>query len=261
MLKFAANLTMLFTEVPFMQRFRLAMAAGFNAVECQFPYDHDINDLKTQLRDNELKQVLFNLPAGDWAAGDRGIAAHPDRIAEFRSGIIKAREYAKSLGVSQLNCLAGKRVPQYSDSRQWSVLVENLRYAAKAFQQCGIKLLIEPINHFDVPDFFLNRMDQAVGLVEAVDMPNISIQYDIYHAWREGEDIVDILRKNIDRISHFQVADDPGRHEPGTGDINYRQILREIDETGYEGYIGLEYIPVVDSRFSFNWLSAYGYCL
>lgn len=258
---FAANLSMLFTEVPFLQRFSLAKAAGFKAVEYQFPYDYALSDIKAQLRDSELKQVLFNLPAGNWAAGDRGIAANPDRIGEFRAGVGKAMEYALGLGVSQLNCLAGKRVPLYSDTKQWTILMENVRYAAEMLGRCGLKLLIEPINHFDMPDFFLNRSDQVLRLIDAVGMPNVFMQYDIYHAWSEDEDLIETLQANIGKIAHLQIADSPGRHEPGTGEINFRHLFSEIDAAHYEGYIGLEYNPAVDTRLSLDWISIFGYSL
>lgn len=257
--KFAANLTMLFTEVPFMQRFRIAGEAGFKAIEYLFPYDHDLAELQAQLKGNGLKQVLFNLPAGNWGAGERGIAAHPERISDFRAGISKAIEYAEGLGVSQLNCLAGKKASQFSDEQQWTVLIENVRYAAEALQQKGLRLLIESINHFDIPGFILNRTEHVLGLIDAVGMPNVFVQYDIYHAQREEGELAATLRNNIDKIGHIQIADNPGRHQPGTGEINYPFLFREIDALNYQGYIGLEYIPAPDTKSSLEWISAFGY--
>jgi hydroxypyruvate isomerase len=258
---FAANLSMLFTEVPFMQRFALARAAGFKAVEFLFPYEFNSTELQVQLEDNGLNQVLFNMPAGNWATGERGIAANPDRIGDFKAGVAKAIEYAEVLGVSQLNCLAGKRVPHYSDKEQWTVLVENVRYAAQALQQGGVNLLVEPINHFDIPGFLLNRTDQVLRLIDDVSMPNVFIQYDIYHAQRETGELTATLRNNMAKIGHIQIADNPGRHQPGTGEINYPFLFREIDALNYQGYIGLEYIPDVDSKSSLDWITVFGYSL
>ncbi|MGO9379391.1 MAG: hydroxypyruvate isomerase [Dissulfurispiraceae bacterium] len=259
--KFAANLTMLFTEAPFMQRFTLAKEAGFKTVEYLFPYDYDLIELKAQLQVNGLKQILFNLPAGNWGIGERGIAAHPERIKDFRVGISKAIEYAEGLGVSQLNCLAGKKASQYSDEQQWVVLVENVRYAAEALHQKGLRLLIESINHFDIPGFLLNRTDKVLKLIDAVGMPNVFMQYDVYHVQREEGELTATLRNNIGKIAHIQVADNPGRHQPGSGEINYPFLFREIDALNYQGYIGLEYIPDPDTRSSFEWISTYGYML
>ncbi len=258
---FAANLSMLFKEVPFMQRFALARAKGFSAVEYLFPYDYSITELRGQLAGNGLKQVLFNMPAGDWAAGERGIAANPDRMDDFRSGVAVAIEYAEGLGVTQLNCLAGTKLPQYTEKDQMDVLVENLHYAGEVFRRSDLKLLIEPINHFDIPGFLLNKVEQVLRLIDAVAMPNVFIQYDIYHAQRETGELTAILRDNINKISHIQIADNPGRHEPGTGEINYPFLFREIDSLRYQGYIGLEYIPKVDSQSAFDWISEFGYSL
>jgi hydroxypyruvate isomerase len=259
--KFAANLSMLFTEAPFMERFSLARQAGFTAVEYLFPYEYALPDLQEQLKNNVLKQVLFNLPAGDWAQGERGIAANPERIEEFRAGVAKAIEYALGLGVTQVNCLAGKRMAQYSEAEQWAVLVGNVHYAAKALEDKGLKMVIEPINHFDIPGFFLNRTEQVLKVIEEVDMPNVYVQYDVYHAQREEGEIVATIRKEIAKIGHIQIADNPGRHQPGTGEINFPFVFREIDAAGYQGYIGLEYVPSPTSEKSLGWVTDYGYKL
>ena len=257
--KFAANLTMLFTEVPFMERFALARDAGFSAVEYLFPYEFEAGELKAKLEQNGLTQVLFNLPAGKWGEGERGIAANPERVQEFRAGVLKAVEYALELGVGGLNCLAGKRTPGYGDDKLWSTLVGNVSYAAKVLQENRLRLMVEPINHFDVPGFFLNRTDQALRLIDEAGMPNVLMQYDVYHAQREEGDLAATLRKHICKIGHIQIADNPGRHQPGTGEINYRFILKEIDASGYKGHVGLEYVPVPDSKGSFGWITEYGY--
>ena len=259
--KFAANLTMLFTEVPFMERFSLARQVGFTYVEYLFPYEFSASELKQQLEANSLKQILFNLPSGDWANGDRGIAANPDRIAEFQAGVPTAIEYALELGVSQVNCLAGKIVSGYDNKKHMATLVENVRFSAKALQEAGLKLVVEPINHYDIPAFFLNRTEQALNLIEEVGMPNVFVQYDIYHAQREEGELTATIRKNIASIGHIQIADNPGRHEPGTGEINYPFIFKEIDALGYQGYIGLEYVPSMKGNSSFQWIKDCGYTL
>lgn len=257
--KFAANLTMLFTEVPFLDRFALAHEAGFTTVEYLFPYDYPISELKDRLTRYELKQVLFNLPSGKWSEGERGIGAHPERVKEFRDGVDKAIEYALGLDVSQVNLLAGKRIAGFSEADHWAVLVENTRYAAEKLQQHGIRLVIEAINHFDIPGFFLSRTEQVIRLIEEVGMPNVYAQYDIYHAQRQEGELAATLRKYIAKIGHIQIADNPGRHQPGTGEINYPFIFREIDALGYQGYIGLEYVPSPDTKASLAWISEYGY--
>ncbi len=252
---------MLFTEVPFMERFASARDAGFSAIEYLFPYEFEAVELKAQLGQNRLTQVLFNLPSGKWEEGERGIAANPERVEEFRAGVAKAVEYALELGVGGLNCLAGKRVPGYDDYKQWSTLAGNVRYAAKVLQEKGLRLMVEPINHFDIPGFFLNRTDQALKLIDDAGMPNVFVQYDVYHAQREEGELAATLRKHIDKIGHIQVADNPGRHQPGTGEINYPFIFKEIDASGYRGHVGLEYVPIPDSKSSFGWVTEFGYKL
>jgi len=259
--KFAANLTMLFTEVPFMERFASARNAGFSAIEYLFPYEFEAVELKAQLVKNRLTQVLFNLPAGNWEAGERGIAANPERVEEFRDGVTKAVEYARELGVSGLNCLAGKRIRGYDDDKQWSTLVGNVRYAARALQEKSLRLMVEPINHFDIAGFFLNRTEQVLKLIDDAGMPNVFVQYDVYHAQREEGDLAATLRKHIDKIGHIQIADNPGRHQPGTGEINYQFIFKEIDALGYRGHVGLEYVPIPDSKSSLAWMTEFGYKL
>jgi hydroxypyruvate isomerase len=259
--QFAANLTMLFTESLFMERFGLAKDAGFKHVEYLLPYAFKAQDLQAELNKHGLKQVLFNLPCGDWAGGDRGIAIQPDRVSEFRAGVGQAIEYARVLGVTRLNCLAGKRAAKYSDQEQWSVLVENVRFAAEQLQAHGCQLVVEAVNHFDLPGFYLNRTSQVLKLIEEVGRPNVQIQYDLYHAQREEGELTATLRRLLPQIGHIQIADNPGRHEPGTGEINYPFLLKEIDALGYQGYIGLEYIPGAGSQSSFGWIRDFGYQL
>jgi len=259
--KFAANLTMLFTEVPFLQRFAAAQQAGFRSVEFLFPYAYAIPELRSLIDRHSLEVVLFNLPAGNWTAGERGIAAHPGRVDEFRAGLRQAMVWAKTLGVPRLNCLAGKRVPGVSDEEHWKTLVENVRFAANTLGEAGLALTVEALNHFDTPDFFLTRTEQVLALLDEVGLPNVFVQYDVYHAQREGEDLLATLRAHLDRIGHIQIADSPGRHQPGTGEIDYRLLLSELDRMGYQGYVSLEYVPKPDTVSSLGWIQEYGYQL
>jgi hydroxypyruvate isomerase len=256
---FAANLTMLFTEVPFLERFALAKEAGFTCVEYLFPYDYPAADLRRQLDSNGLRQVLFNLPSGDWGRGDRGIAVDPARVEEFRAGIRLALEYAQALRVCKLNCRAGKRVAGVSEQQHLETLVSNLRFAARHLGARGLRLMVEPVNHYDIPGFFLNRTDQALAVLDAVDEPNVFIQYDLYHAQREEDELAATLRDHLARIGHVQAADTPGRHQPGTGEINFPFLFQELDRLGYKGYVGLEYVPSPDTRSSFGWIKEMGY--
>lgn len=251
--KFAANLTMLFTELPFMQRFEAAAKAGFEAVEYLFPYPFEKKELAAALRANGLQQVLHNLPAGDWDKGERGIACHPDRTGEFREGIAMAIDYATALGCPQLNCLVGKLPAGVSAEAAHKTVVENLRLAAGELEAAGLRLLIEPINTFDIPGFFLTRTDQALALIDEVGSSNLRVQYDIYHAQRMEGELGNTLSKNLARIGHIQLADNPGRGEPGTGEINYPWLFRHIDSIGYEGWIGCEYKPRATTAEGLGW--------
>jgi hydroxypyruvate isomerase len=259
--RFAANLTMLFNDLPFLERFAAAHLAGFTAVEFLFPYAYPAAQIKEQLAAHGLKQVLFNLPCGNWAAGERGLAASPDRVEEFRAGVRQALVYAQALGVPQLNCLAGNRVSGYSDAEHRQTLVDNLRFASEALQGAKLALLVEAINHFDLPGFFLNGTEQVAQLIEEVNRPNLFIQYDVYHAQRQEGELTGTLRKYQKLIGHIQVADNPGRHQPGTGEINYPFLFKEIDRLGYGGFIGLEYVPEPDTITSLAWVKRFGYQL
>jgi hydroxypyruvate isomerase len=254
MTRFAANLSMLFTEVPLLDRFERAARAGFSCVEIQFPYEASAQDLRDRLRANRLKMVLHNLPAGNWAAGDRGIACDPGRVEEFRAGVPKAMAYAKALDVPQLNCLAGKPPAGASEALVRKTFVENLRFAAKALKAEGLKLLIEPINNFDVPGFWLNRTALAISVLDEVDADNAFVQYDVYHAQRHEGDLANTLSQHIARIAHIQVTDNPGRHEPGTGEIHFGFLFAHLARIGYTGYIGCEYIPAAGTENGLSWL-------
>ena len=251
--RFAANLTMLFTEVPFLDRFERAAQAGFQAVEFLFPYGHEVRDIRQRLDAHGLSLVLHNLPAGDWDAGERGIACHPDRVDEFRAGVARGIACARALGAPQLNCLAGKAPPGVPEAVLHRTFVDNLRYAADALGSAGLRLLIEPINTFDIPGFYLNRTAQAVAILDAVGADNIFIQYDLYHAQRMEGELAATLQTCLPRIGHIQLADNPGRHEPGTGEIHYPFLFAHLDRIGYGGWVGCEYKPATSTEAGLAW--------
>jgi hydroxypyruvate isomerase len=253
--RFAANLTMLFNEVPFLERFEKAAGAGFGSVEFLFPYAWPAEVIAAKLAANRLELVLHNLPAGDWDAGERGIACLPDRVEEFRAGVTKAIAYAKVLGAPQLNCLAGKTPLGASDEMLRQTFVANLRYAAAELKKAGLKLLIEPINTYDIPGFYLNRTAQAIAIIDAVGADNLFLQYDIYHAQRMEGELAATLAKHIARIAHVQVADNPGRHEPGSGEINCAFLFAQLDRLGYAGSVGCEYKPATTTEAGLGWLA------
>ena len=255
--RFAANLTMLFNEVPFLERFALAKTAGFKAVEFLFPYAYSTEEIKSALDNNALKLALHNLPAGDWDAGERGIACHPDRVNEFRSGVAKAIEYATYLHVGQLNCLAGKAPVGVDAKLLHDTFVSNLQYAASELKKVGLKLLIEPINTFDIPGFYLSKTEQGIAILDAVGADNAFLQYDIYHAQRMEGELANTIQKHLSRIAHIQLADNPGRNEPGTGEIHYDYLFGLLDRLGYAGYIGCEYKPLKSTAAGLGWMDQY----
>ncbi|MEO7334955.1 MAG: hydroxypyruvate isomerase [Caldimonas sp.] len=246
--RFAANLSMLFTEHPFLDRFEQAAQAGFKAVEFLFPYAHTAEEIKERLDANGLTLVLHNLPAGDWDAGERGIACLPDRVDEFRAGVQRAIAYATVLGVPQLNCLAGKAPGGVQAEVLRRTFVDNLRFAAAALGKAGLKLLIEPINTYDIPGFYLSGTAQAVSILAEVGADNGFVQYDIYHAQRMEGELAATMEKYLSRIGHIQLADNPGRNEPGTGEINYPFLFAHLDRIGYSGWIGCEYKPADSAK-------------
>ena len=253
--RFAANLSMLFTEVPLLQRFERAARAGFNAVELQFPYEAPAGALREQLDRHKLTMVLHNLPGGNWAAGDRGIACNPARVEEFRAGVVTAIEYATTLGVPQLNCLAGKAPDGVDEATLRRTFIDNLRFAAASLKEVGLKLLIEPINNHDVPGFWLNNTPKAIGVLDELGADNAFVQYDIYHAQRYEGELAATMQKHLARIGHIQLADNPGRNEPGTGEINYTFLFQHLDRIGYTGWIGAEYKPATTTEAGLNWMS------
>jgi hydroxypyruvate isomerase len=257
MQKFDANLSMLFTEAPFLDRFAAAAEAGFPGVEYLFPYAFEKDDIAERLHKNGLTQVLFNLPAGNWEAGERGIACHPDRVSEFQDGVGKAIDYAKALGCAQVNCLAGIAPAGVDGAVAHRTLAENLKFAASKLKDAGITLLAEPVNTYDIPGFFLNRSAQALALFEEVGSPNLKLQYDIYHMQRMEGELANTIERLLPRIAHLQLADNPGRNEPGTGEINYPFLLNFIDRLGYDGWIGCEYKPRHGTKEGLGWMRAY----
>jgi hydroxypyruvate isomerase len=254
--KFAANLTMLFNELEFFDRFAAAAAAGFEAVEYLFPYDYDQQELRARLATHGLRQVLHNLPAGDWARGERGIGCLPDRIEEFEAGVDRAIDYAAALGCPRVNCLAGIKPADLDDAVARQTLIRNLRYAAPRLEEAGIALLVEPINTRDMPGFYLNRTSQAVDIIAAVGSDNLFLQFDIYHMHVMGEDVATEIERHAAVIGHMQLADSPGRHEPGTGEIDYASLFDVIDRVGYRGWIGCEYQPLASTESSLQWRPA-----
>lgn len=257
--RFAANLTFLWADRPFMARFDAAARAGFGAVEYMFPYAEDIKAIAGELRRLRLRQVLFNLPAGDWAAGDRGLAVDPARRREFRDGVRLAVDVARRLACPRVNCLVGKQLESVPLKEQWTCLVDNVKGAAAACEQVGIVLLVEAVNTFDIPGFFLRTSSEAFQLQDAVRAPNLKVQFDVYHAQRMEGNLTHTLTRNIGRIGHVQIADAPDRNQPGTGEINFAYLFRALDRTDYGGEVGLEYKPSAATDESFGWIEAMGY--
>jgi hydroxypyruvate isomerase len=257
MLKFCANLTLMFNEVEFLDRFAVAAKAGFKGVEYLFPYVAPAAQVAEKLNAAKLTQILHNLPAGNWAAGDRGNAVQPDRVGEFQDGVGKAIEYAKALGCKQINCLAGLTPKDVPAEKVRETFVNNLRFAAERLAGEGIKLLIEPINTRDIPGFYLTKTQQALDIIAAVGSSNLWLQYDIYHMQVMEGDLGNTIEKNLAKIAHMQLADNPGRHEPGTGEINYEFLFKHIDKLGYQGWIGCEYKPAAETTAGLGWVKPY----
>ncbi len=253
--RFAANLSMLFTEVPFLERFARAKAAGFSAVEYLFPYDWPAEQIAAELQTNDLTQVLFNLPPGDWQAGERGIACLPDRVEEFRAGVDQGIAYAKVLGNSQLNCLAGLKPAGLDQGLAWQTLLANVQYAAERFDEAGLTLCLEAINsRVDMPGFMLDTTGKVMAVIEDVEADNVRLQYDVYHMQIMEGDVIRSLECLLPWIGHIQFADNPGRHEPGTGEINFSNVFAALDRLGYQGWASAEYRPSSATEDSLAWL-------
>jgi hydroxypyruvate isomerase len=256
--KFCANLTLLYNEHEFLERFGAASRAGFKGVEYLFPYDYDKHTLAELLHRHNLTQVLHNLPAGDWAKGERGIACHPNRVNEFQTSVEKAIDYATALDCKQVNCLAGLAPDNVAPEKLRETFINNLKFAAPKFKAAGIKLLIEPINSIrDMPGFYLNHTQQALDIIADVGSDNLFVQHDIYHMQIMEGDLASTIVKNLAMIAHMQLADNPGRHEPGTGEINYPFLFEFIDKIGYSGWIGCEYKPLTTTDAGLGWIRKY----
>jgi hydroxypyruvate isomerase len=257
--RFAANLSMLFTDAGFLDRFERARVAGFSGVEYLFPYDHPAPELARALRDHGLTQVLFNLPAGDWDAGERGIACLPDRVTEFREGVEQALEYAQALGCRQLNCLAGVRPGDLDEDQAWVTLVDNVRYAADRLAEWDLTLCLEAINsRVDMPGFLLDSSGRVMTLIDEVARDNVRLQYDLYHMQIMEGDLIRSLECLLTWIGHIQFADNPGRHQPGTGEINFSKVFDAIDRLGYDGWVSAEYRPTGRTEESLDWFRGRG---
>ena len=257
MLKFSANLSFLYQELGFLDRFAAAAKDGFKAVEYLGPYAETREAVSAALRDNGLTQALFNVPSGNWAGGERGIACLPERVDEFRTGIRTALDYATALNCPKVNVISGL-VPAGADMQVLEdTLVDNLKFAADLCAKSGVKLLIEPINTRDIPGFFLTTTAQAERILDRVGHANLYIQYDVYHMQVMEGDLIPTYERLRHRIGHIQIADNPGRNEPGTGEINYSFVLGEIDRLGYDGWIGCEYKPKAGTSAGLGWMKPY----
>lgn len=258
MVRLAANLSTMFNEVPFLERFDAAADNGFKAVEFMFPYEAEADEVAARAKARALQTVLFNCPAGDWAGGDRGLGALPDRIDECRAGVEKAIEYAKALSCSKLHFMAGAVPPEQRTEEHERVYIENAQFAADLVAKEGIELLVEAINtRVDVPNYFINSSAEAMRLIERIGRPNVKFQYDIYHMQVMEGDLARRIETLLPSIAHIQLADNPGRNEPGSGEIDYPWLLNHIDALGYSGWIGCEYKPQGKTVDGLAWAKPY----
>ena len=252
--RFAANLTMMFNEVPFLERFGAAARAGFHAVEFLFPYDYPADQIKAELDDHKLELVLFNMPAGNWSAGDRGLACDPASVQHVRDGVSTAVGYARVLGCRQIHLMAGIRPRGATEGAMYDTYLANVQFAAAELARHDMTLLLEAINTRDMPGFYLNTSHQAFDLMDAAGAPNVRFQYDVYHMQIMEGDLATTLKKHIARIGHIQIADPPARNEPGTGEINYPFIFEWLDAIGYSGWVGCEYRPKSTTTDGLGWM-------
>jgi len=256
--KLAANLSLLYPQLPFPDRFAAAAKAGFRYVEYQFPYAFgSAKEIAERANSAGVEVVLHNLPAGDAAKGDRGISCQPERVNEFREGVDRAIEYARAAGCPRLNALAGIPSQGLSREKARQTLIENLRYAAEKLQAAGLTLLTEPCNPRTIPGFFLNSSKEGIEVIDAVGAGNLLLQYDVFHMQIVEGDLARTIERLLARIGHIQIADVPERNEPGTGEINFPWLLAHIDRLGYQGWIGAEYIPKGDTDEGLTWAAPY----
>ena len=258
MLNFCANLSMLFNEVKFIDKFKLASENGFKGIEYLFPYDYSKSDIKDQLSDNNLSQILFDFPAGNFAEGERGIAIFPERKNEFREGVHKAIEYATFLNCDRLTVLVGIADGKYTTEQYNETLIENLLYAADQVKNTNITILVEALNTIDAPNYFVSSTSHCKEIIKAVNLQSVKIQYDIYHMQIMEGDIIRTFENNFDKIGHIQIADNPGRNEPGTGELNYKKIFEYLNNSDYDGWIGCEYAPKNNTLQCLKWIREYG---
>ena len=256
--RFAANLSMMFNEVAFLDRFTAARAAGFEGVEFLFPYDCPATDLRSRLSGEGLTQVLFNMPPGDWTNGERGLACVPGRQVEFREAVKKALDYAAALECRQVHCMAGILPAGVSTTTATAVYAANLAWASEQAKPAGVRLVIEPINHRDMPGYFLNTEAQGAAVVEAIGRDRVGLQFDVYHCQTTEGDITKRMEQFLPVIAHMQIADVPARNEPGTGEIGWRFVFRRMDELGYRGWVGCEYRPAGDTVAGLKWRQEFG---
>ena len=254
MIKFSAHLTQLFTELPFSERFHAAATNGFEACEFRSPYEYSVRELRAWVREAGIPNILFNAPAGDWAAGDRGIAVIPGREAEFREGIDLALRYADALETPMLHIMAGIAPPGVAPTALHDKFVENLRHAVRVLANSGCVLLIEAINSVDIPGYFLSKQEQAHRIREQVDAPNLLVQMDCYHTRMANENVDEILVKYLPHLGHVQIAGVPGRHEPDTGEFDYVALFKLLEEIGYTGFVGCEYVPQTRTELGLGWM-------
>jgi hydroxypyruvate isomerase len=257
--KFAANLTMLYLEYPLLERIERAAAAGFQGVEILYPYGEDDDAIKSTLDGNGVELVLFNIPAGNVAAGDRGFANDPRRVDEYRAAVDLALQVQRTLPAPKFNTLVGRRLPDVSIGEQFETVKANLRYAADATERQGVIQLVEPLNAIDTPDFLVPTATQMLALIEEIGHPNLRLQYDFYHQQRMEGNLMAFFSDHIGQIGHIQIADSPDRNEPGTGEINYDYVFDRLDALGYDGWVSLEYKPSTTTEASLGWLKRFGY--
>lgn len=257
MAQFAANLTMLFTEVPFLERFEKAHNAGFKAVEFLFPYAFEGHVLSQKLEQYGLEQALFNMPPGDWDAGERGFAAIPGRENEFKESVDIALAYAKALNCKKVHAMSGLIDERFSYEKHVNTFIQNIRYAADAFAKHGIELMIEPLNNRDVPNYFVANQRVAVELIKQVDRPNVKLQLDLYHAQIMDGDLTHLIQDLALYTGHIQIASIPERHEPSEGEVNYPYLFNILDKSGYKGWIGCEYNPKNKTEDGLAWVQPY----
>ena len=255
--RFAANLTMMFNEAPFLDRFAAAAQAGFRGVEFLFPYEYPAAAIKSKLRENGLELALFNLPPGDFASGERGLACLPGREADFQTAVEKALDYARHLGATRLHAMAGIVPPGVSREACRSTYIQNLGYAAARCAEQSVTLLIEAINARDIPGYFLNTQADSAAVCEEVAAPNLKMQMDCYHMQIVEGDLEVKLRKYASRCGHIQIAGVPKRHEPDTGEVHYPHIFRLLDGIGYAGWVGCEYRPAGKTLDGLRWFTEY----